>query len=278
MGVSHASALLKSSSQAHTASGPPIYAAAEYNILGRWMHYVPMHAPLTPDRLLWVFIYMGTAVETLTAAGAARYAVAKGDLALYRSGGLLVSIALALQGVVECLFIATVLLMYRRCARAHTLPKNIQRVCLMLYGTSTLVTIRCVARAVEAFSVYTVSSCDSLCLVLLEHEWYLYVFEAAPMLLYTVWLNFMHPGYYLPRDRKQFLDLDAKTERIGPGWMDKRSKWTTFVDPFDVQGIRDGKPNHEQYWLEGERWPMSDTGCFAQGTGSNVQHEQGRSE
>jgi hypothetical protein len=260
-----------------TALGPPIYAAAEYNILGRLMHYVPMHAPLNPDRLLWVFIYMGTAVETLTAAGAARYAVARGDPALYRSGGLLVSIALVLQAVVECLFIATVLFMYKRCVRAGTLPKNVQRVCLTLYGTSALVLVRCIARAVEAFSVYTASSCHSFCLVLLEHEWYLYVFEAAPMLLYTVWLNFMHPGYYLPKDRKQFLDLDGKTERMGPGWVDKRARWKTFMNPFDVQGNRVGKPNHEQYWVEAERWPISDAGCFAQGTGSNVRRAKGGS-
>jgi len=235
-----------------------------------------MHAPLNPDRLLWVFIYLGTAVESLTSAGAARYAVAKGDLALYRSGGLLVSIALVLQAVVECLFIAMLNLIYRRCASSGMLPKNVQRVCLTLFGTSALITVRCIARAVEAFSVYTVSSCDSFCLLLLEHEWYLYIFEAAPMLLYTVWLNFMHPGYYLPRDRKQFLDLDGTTERMGPGWIDERSKWATFVDPFDMQGRRDGKPNHEQYSLEGERWPTGDTGCFAQGTGSNVRPDKGR--
>ncbi|TAQ84347.1 hypothetical protein B7494_g7326 [Chlorociboria aeruginascens] len=31
-------------------AGPPIYSAAEYHVLGRLMHYLPMHAPLNPNR------------------------------------------------------------------------------------------------------------------------------------------------------------------------------------------------------------------------------------
>ena len=33
--------------------GPPIYSAAEYNILGRLMHYLPMHAPFHPGRVVY---------------------------------------------------------------------------------------------------------------------------------------------------------------------------------------------------------------------------------
>jgi hypothetical protein len=78
--------------------GPPIYAAAEYNILGRLMHYIPMHAPLNPNRLVTVFIYLGAAVESLTGAGASLMATAKGeDLKQYSLGGKLISISVSLN-------------------------------------------------------------------------------------------------------------------------------------------------------------------------------------
>lgn len=54
----------------HRATSPPIYAVTEYNILGLLMHYLPMHAPLNPSRAVWLFIYVGAAVEDLTGAKA----------------------------------------------------------------------------------------------------------------------------------------------------------------------------------------------------------------
>lgn len=239
-------------------AGPPIWAACEYNILGRLMHYLPMHAPLHPHRVVIFFVYIGAAVESLTAAGASTIAANKGDLAAIRRGGTLLSIALVLQGAVECLFVFLVVVIHRRCARAHNgkLPRNVRTLCIMLYGTATLVFIRCIARAIEAFSTETTISCNSTCHVLLYHEWYLYVFEAAPMLLYTYWLNIIHPGRLLPEKRQTYLDLDGKTERLGPGWIDRRPRWETFADPLDLVGLIKGQPSHERFWGRPEEWPV----------------------
>jgi hypothetical protein len=44
------------------------------------------------------------------------------------------------------------------------------------------------------------------------------------------------------------------TERRGPGWVDTRSRWETFVDPFDLVGTIKGHQNHEKFWLEPEKW------------------------
>jgi len=74
----------------------PIYAAAEYNILGRLMHYLPMHASLNPSRVVYLFIGLGIAVESLTAAGAARRASSHVGTSRYSSGGVLISVALVL--------------------------------------------------------------------------------------------------------------------------------------------------------------------------------------
>ncbi|EXJ88203.1 hypothetical protein A1O1_05133 [Capronia coronata CBS 617.96] len=249
--------------------GPPIYSAAEYNILGRLLHYLPMHAPLNPNRVLYFFLYLGVLVEALTAAGAARIAAARGDLAVYKSGGTLISIGLVLQAVLECLFMAIVAWLHRRCRRSGMLAPNVRSLCIMLYGTSTLILLRCIYRAVEAFATFnSLTSCSHLCRALLLHDWYIYAFEAAPMVMYTYWLNIIHPGRLLPAQSNRYLDLDGKTERRGPGWTEKRATWWTFLDPFDLRGRARGQPQHEEFWLHPQSWPVCEDGSYAQRTGT----------
>lgn len=254
--------------------GPPIYAAAEYNILGRIMHYLPMHAPLHPGRVVIFFVYVGAAVESLTAAGAAMRASSKlTDLAAYRRAGTLISISLVLQAAVEVLFISFVAVIHRRCIKARMLSRNVRTLVIMLYGTASLILIRCIFRAIEAFSTETITNpdaCTGVCKLVLFHEWYLYVFEALPMLLYTVWLNVIHPGRFLPRVKQRYLDLDAKTERLGPGWVDSRSSFQTFADPFDFSGQMKGKPSHTKFWKKSDEWPVMTDGSFALGTATNA--------
>jgi hypothetical protein len=236
-------------------AGPPIYTAAEYSVLGRLLRYLSMHAPLNPDRVVLFFIYLGAAVEGLTAAGASLVATAKGDTKQAQSGSTLISIALVLQAVIELVFITMVATIHRRCVLVDTFPRNVCRLCIMLYGTSTLVFIRCIFRAIEAFATLSASStCNNLCRTVLFHEWYLYVFEALPMLIYTWWINAIYPGTLLPRDRNLYLDPDGLTERSGPGWVDERSRWETFVDPFDLVGTIKGQQRHEKFWLEPGKW------------------------
>ncbi|KAI5211556.1 hypothetical protein AUEXF2481DRAFT_65794 [Aureobasidium subglaciale EXF-2481] len=238
-------------------AGPPIYATAEYSVLGRLLSYVPMHTPLHPERVTYVFIYLGAAVEGLTAAGASLVATTNADqLSIRQTGYTLISVSVVLQGVVECVFIGIVALIHVRCRRSHMMTRIIRRSCMTLYGTSTLVLVRCIFRAIESFTTFsTGGQCDGLCRQMLFHEWYLYVFEALPMVLYTFWLNWRHPGSLLPREKNVYLDQEGLVERLGPGWVDKRSKLHTYMDPFDLRGFMGGCPNHEEHWTQGERWP-----------------------
>lgn len=249
-------------------AGPPIYAAAEYNMLGRLMHYVPMHAPLHPGRVLIVFIYLGAIVESLTGTGAARIAQTH-DLPTLFLGAKLISISLLLQAVVELGFMCTVAYVHTRCARSGMLTPNIRTQCITLYGTSTVMFFRCVLRAIEVLTSSTSTHCSAACHAISGHEWYLYVFELLPTVIYAFWLNWRHPGKFLPREKTRYLDFDAKTERIGPGWIDRRTKWQTYGDPLDIRGRMRGQPSHEEFWLQSEKWPACET-SFALGTGSNV--------
>lgn len=252
-------------------AGPPIYSAAEYNILGRLMRYLPMHAPLHPGRVVVVFIYIGAAVESLTGAGASMFATASiYNPSKIKTGGTLLGVSLVLQGAVELIFVSLVALIHRRCVRHHMLTPNIRNTCIMLYGTSMLVLFRCIFRAIETFAVYTASDCNSLCRFVVRNEWYLYAFEGAPMVLYTFWVNIVHPGRLLPSSHNRFLDFDAVTERMGPGWVDTRSRWETFADPLDLGGAVRGNPAHEAFWLKENEWPVAGGGSFATGTATNV--------
>jgi hypothetical protein len=230
-----------------------------------------MHAPLNPGRVLWFFVYLGTIVESVTAAGAARIAAKKDDPSVYRSGATLIAVGLVLQATVECVFMGMVATIHHRCVRSGMLPRHVRTLCIMLYGTSTLVLLRCTYRAVESYATLSAAtSCSSLCHAFLSHEWYIYAFDAGPMVLYTYWLNVIHPGRFMPSQRNRYLDLDGKTERHGPGWIDKRTTWRTFVDPLDFGGRARKDAAHEKFWLQPDRWDICHDGSFAQGSATNV--------
>ncbi|PGH27723.1 hypothetical protein AJ80_00510 [Polytolypa hystricis UAMH7299] len=238
--------------------GPPIYSAAEYNVLGRLMHYLPMHAPLNPSRVVYFFVYLGVAVECVTALGAARLAAAGDDKSMLKSGAACVAAGAVLQSVVECVFMGMVGGIHYRCTRAGMVTQKVRIICVTIYGTSALILLRSIFRAVEKFSILRLVSsdtCDGTCNAVIRHEWYLYAFEAAPMVLYTYWLNIMHPGRFLPQKSNVYLDFN-RIERVGPGWMDGRATWQTFVDIFDMKRSIKGKSEDEKFWLRPDDWPV----------------------
>jgi hypothetical protein len=249
---------------------PPVYSAAAYNVVGRLMNYLPMHAVFHPDRVLMVFVYAGAAVEGITVAGAAKNAAAGDDLNQYKSGGVLIAVGLILQAAVEGLVITVVAIVHTRAARAGTVPRNVSTLCVTLYGTSTFVLLRCIFRAVESFEMFGNLGCTDNCGPILSNEWYLFAFELGPMLIFTFWLNLLHPGRYLPRNKTRYLDTDGRTERMGPGWSDRRDPWETFIDPLDFQGKMKGQVSHDQYWLRPNEWSICEDGSFAKGTASNM--------
>ncbi|KAJ5669585.1 hypothetical protein N7462_010655 [Penicillium macrosclerotiorum] len=249
---------------------PPVYSASAYNIVGRLMNYLPMHAPLNPNRVLMVFVYAGAVVEGITVAGAAKIAAAGSDLDEYKRGGVLVTAGLILQAVVETLVIMLVAIVHKRTAKARTIPRNVKILCMTLYGTSTFVLMRCIFRAVEGFEMFDNVGCRENCGPILSNEWYLYAFELGPMLIFTYWLNLLHPGRYLPRDKFRYLGTDGHIEREGPGWTDNRDTWATFMDPLDFEGLIKGKASHDQFWLKPEEWPACQDGSFAEGSASNI--------
>lgn len=226
--------------------GPPLYAAAEYFILGRLLAYLPYHAPLHPGRVIPTFVLLSTAVESLTANGAANSGGGEREPGQRASGIATLQAALILQCVVELGFMSIVGTVQYKCHRAGLFPRQLRPVFYILYLTSSMVLVRCVVRTIEGFEA---PHCEpwvdvDTCGYVSRQEWILWVFEIANITLFVVLLAIFHPGKYLPRDSRIFLDqMDGKTERVGPGFgkADRRPLWQTIVDPFSLYPTLTGK-------------------------------------
>ena len=203
----------------------------EYFILSRLLSYLPYHAPIHPGRVFSTFIILSALVESLTGSGAGNSAGNGRDPAQRRIGLNLLQAALILQCCIETLFFSLVVVVERRCRHARVFPTRVRTVCYVLYVTSGMILVRCVVRTVEGFEAGTCGD-GAYCGPVSRNEWFLWTFEVANITLFVVLLSVFHPGRFLPRDSRVYLDPhDGKTERLGPGFAkaDKRALWVTVV-------------------------------------------------
>ncbi|MCJ1296121.1 hypothetical protein MMC34_007686 [Xylographa carneopallida] len=231
--------------------GAPLYAGAEYFILGRVLAYVPYYSPIHPGRVLSTFILLDAVVEALAANGAATYAVSK-TLQARDAGLIRIELALILQCCLEVCFFLLVVLVEIRCRRARRFPSNIRTICYVLYVTSAMMLVRCIFRAIDGFESADCAFDDPGCAVVDRYEWPFWVFEVANITLYVVVLAIFPPGKYLPHNDKVYLDpVEEGTERIGPGYAqaDKRNILVTILDPFDLGAVVLGKTKAvDKFW------------------------------
>lgn len=238
--------------------GPPLYAAAEYFILGRLMAYLPYHAPLHPGRVVSTFAMLSVVVEALTANGAANSAGSGRTPEQVKAGLTCLKAALILQCVIEIGFFSLVALVEHRCRKSGNFPRRIRPVFYVLYTTSLMVLVRCIVRAIEGFEMSACSTNgnddEHYCGAVSTHEAFLWVFEIANITLFVIALAVFHPGKYLPRSSKIFLDpKDGTTERLGPGFSkgaDKRPLLATILDPFNLWSmVTNRKQEQDRFWL-----------------------------
>ncbi|EOD42876.1 putative rta1 domain protein [Neofusicoccum parvum UCRNP2] len=227
-------------SQVLVMSGPPIYAASNYLVLSRVLFYVPYLSPMHPGRVLTTFLGLDIIIEALVANGAVRVTNTSLTPGQRKAGDVMVKVSLIAQALVfiALLFLATQF--HVRARRARVLTRPLRTVLIVLYTTSAAVFIRCIYRIVEYFEGYEG--------VLLTHEFYFYIFEAALMLVTTLILNSWHPGKRLPRSNTVFLAQDGVTERRGLGWGDNRPWPVTLADPFDIAGLCRGRDKKTRFW------------------------------
>lgn len=91
-------------------------------------------------------------------------------------------------------------------------------------------------------------------------EWPIWVFEFVPMVINSYLMNFLPPAKYLPANHKIYLAMDGETELEGPGMIDKRPFWKTFIDPLDIVGIIKQEDRKNRFWLrDGIGGPLPET-------------------
>lgn len=77
------------------------------------------------------------------------------------------------------------------------------------------------------------------------------------MIINTVMFNIVHPMTILPNSNKVYLATDGCTERMGPGWMDKRNFFLTLIDPFDLIGLlKKNDDKKVKFWERDEEFPI----------------------
>lgn len=109
----------------------------------------------------------------------------------------------------------------------------------LLYCTSVLILKRSILRTIEMFEGYEGK--------IYTTEGIFYGLEASVMLLVSVALNIWHPATLLPSSNKVYLAVDGVTERMGPGWVDRRPFLVTLFDPFDLAGLCSKRESNEKY-------------------------------
>lgn len=235
-------------------AGPVLYAASEYFILGRLLAYLPYHTPIQPNRVLTTFLLLSAAVESLTAAGASTVATNIRDPDKLANGLNLIKAGLLLQAILELCFCSLVILLEYRCRKSGNFTIRVSSVCYVLYITSIMMLVRCIFRTVQGFQE---SDCDYItnphCSTIDRHEWFLWVFEVANITVFVAALAVFHPGRFLPRDHRIYLDPnEIGIERIGPGFAKATDrKWfVTLLDPFDLAGKASGKAGDrvDRFW------------------------------
>lgn len=237
---------------------PPVYSLVNYIVLGRSLYYVPQLSPIHPGRVITTFCGLDAVVAILTGNGGARVATVDATPADIKAGKGLLRASILLQLISFFLFVLLEYVFHRRCIKAGILDRKasaeatknadkVRHVLYLMYISSIIISSRHVFRVVDVFQGPTG--------YLHRHEWPLYVFDGVFMFANALMLNIWHPMKYLPNDNKVYLSKDGITERMGPGWQDKRPFLITLFDPFDVVGIFT-KRDKDKFWNHEAEHPI----------------------
>ncbi|KAI9679207.1 MAG: hypothetical protein M1817_005226 [Caeruleum heppii] len=225
-------------------AAPPIYASVNYVILGRVLYYIPHLSPIHPGRVITTFLGLGVVIEALTANGAILLADTSRSPRSVRLGGNLIKVSLLLQINIELCFVSILAVFHARSIKKNLFTPRIRRVVNMLYTSSALLIVRNAYRVAETFEALSEDHLGPT----IEHEVFFWIFEASLMAINVVLLLNWHPAKYLPGCYKTYLSRDGQTERLGPGWVDKRNVFVTLMDPFDFIGLLRRDDGETPFW------------------------------
>ena len=225
---------------------------SNYLVLSRLLYYIPYHSPLHPGRMLTTLAGISTVVETLNGNGVSFWANIKLSEGKQEMGRNFIKASLLVQVVVLVAFVSLTAFFQQRCKKNGPYPKNVKDAIHTLYFSSVLIGTRAIFRTVEYYSVthfLVKPGIDpSSASVIIRYEVFFWVFEALLMLANSVLLNARHPMRSMPRDLTVYLAEDGVTEKVGPGYEDRRFFLIGMLDPFDLIGLYTGRNMEREFW------------------------------
>ncbi|CCA75462.1 related to RTA1 domain protein, putative-Aspergillus clavatus [Serendipita indica DSM 11827] len=226
-------------------TAPPIYSAADYFIFAKTLHYVPSQAPMHPGRVVTTFVAFDGFCEMLMGTGVGQV-VNYDNPTKVRIGSGLIKAGLLLQIVLFLLFVMVAARFHSNVRKAKLVGRW-TTVLYVLYTSAFVISVRCLYRVVE----YWMGTTGPL----YRLEVYFQIFEATLMLINVLVLNIWHPGRYLPKSNKIFLNENGQEESTDRGgWDDNRPFIQTLLDPFNIQGLirarREKKQEADSHPLE----------------------------
>jgi hypothetical protein len=188
---------------------PAFFAATVYMTLGRVIAFVNVpHLSIIPQRRLTTIFVLGDMLSFFVQGGGAGF-MAGSSANAHSTGSLIIVGGLVVQLLFFGIFFVALIVFDVRCRR-QSLTKRLvsthgitrlhwHSVVVALYIASTLISIRCVFRAVEfatGFDGY-----------LQSHEVFFYVFDAVPMVATMAVFNIVVPGFALKGEMIKFEDV-----------------------------------------------------------------------
>ncbi|RDI87306.1 hypothetical protein Vi05172_g2872 [Venturia inaequalis] len=168
---------------------PALFAASIYMELGRIVEVVEGDANLFIRRKFLTTIFVCGDVLSFFLQGAGGGLMASKKNSTRKLGTTVIEIGLGVQIAFFAVFVLAATIFHRRMRKTPT-PRSLeigwQRHMMALYSTSLLILVRSIFRLVEFSSGFDGP--------LLQHEVYLYVFDAALMLFVMLIMNWIHPS------------------------------------------------------------------------------------
>ncbi|OJD11673.1 hypothetical protein AJ78_07598 [Emergomyces pasteurianus Ep9510] len=220
----------------------PTYAGADYFICGRLFSFVPSAAPMSPIRVVRIFITFDVLAEISIWVGAGLLSGADADsVARYKIGLNLIRVAMIMQGV---LFVSFVIVLGSFHIRVWVLrtkwpitsdggtERRFMTVVYCLYVSSILIITRSTFHIAETFvpAAHSFRTTEPPFLIC----------EALIMLLNAIMFNVFHPGHILPIDSRVYLGVDGQersNDAIEGALYDSRPMLQKILDPLDIRGL-----------------------------------------
>ncbi|KIM26923.1 hypothetical protein M408DRAFT_9559 [Serendipita vermifera MAFF 305830] len=198
---------------------PAILSAQACIVAGRMMSYIDPNSSLMPHNIvIKIFIFFHVAFLLVQGTGTSLLTSSdEPSESRINLGRAILAGGLSTQILASLVFIAIIIKFESKGRRlAAGKVKDLRQLFVAFYVSETFIIGRSIYRTIE-FATFNPANQGYL----YYHEWPLYVFDAAPILIALTLFNFVHPVAHLPRDTGHSVTGESRHH-----WWSKGQKYT----------------------------------------------------